>query len=51
MDKVIRAIELKPTGFPQLTADDVIKYVYLMTYGTFREFKTVFIIMIILKLF
>jgi hypothetical protein len=39
MDRVIRAIELKPTGFPQLTADDVIKYKYLMTYGTPREFS------------
>ncbi|MAV15719.1 MAG: hypothetical protein CMG08_02770 [Candidatus Marinimicrobia bacterium] len=38
MDKVVRAIELKPSGFPQLTADDVIKYKYLMTYGTPREF-------------
>ena len=37
--KKLGAIELKPTGFPQLTADDVIKYKYLMTYGTPREFS------------
>lgn len=38
LNGVIRGIELKPTGFPQLTADDVVKYKFLMTYGTPNEF-------------
>jgi hypothetical protein len=38
LNGVVRTIELKPTGFPQLTADDVIKYKFLMEYGTPREF-------------
>ena len=39
MDKIIRTIELKPTGFPQLTSSDVVKYKFLMTYGTPKEYK------------
>ena len=39
MNKIIRTIELKPTGFPQLTSSDVVKYKFLMTYGTPKEFK------------
>ena len=38
LNGVVRGIELKPTGFPQLTADDVIKYKFLMTYGTPYKF-------------
>ncbi|MBT3478396.1 MAG: hypothetical protein HOA15_05285 [Candidatus Marinimicrobia bacterium] len=38
LNGVLRTIELKPTGFPQLIADDVIKYKFLMEYGTPREF-------------
>jgi len=38
LNGVVRGIELKPTGFPQLTADDVVKYKFLMTYGTPNEF-------------
>ena len=38
-DGIVRTIELKPTGFPQLTANDVVKYKFLMTYGTPKEFK------------
>lgn len=39
MNGIVRSVELKPTGFPQLTADDIIKYKFLMTYGTPREFS------------
>ncbi len=39
MNGVVRTIELKPTGFPQLTAEDVIKYKFLMEYGTPQEFS------------
>jgi len=39
MNKILRTIELKPTGFPQLTSNDVVKYKFLMTYGTPKEFK------------
>ena len=39
MHGVVRTVELKPTGFPQLTADDVIKYKFLMEYGTPKEFS------------
>ena len=38
LNGVVRSIELKPTGFPQLTAADVIKYKFLMEYGTPQEF-------------
>ncbi len=38
MNGVVRTIELKPTGFPQLTAEDVIKYKFLLEYGTPQEF-------------
>ena len=38
LNGVVRGIELKPTGFPELTADDVVKYKFLMTYGTPNEF-------------
>ena len=34
MNGVVRTIELKPTGFPQLMAEDIIKYKFLMQYGT-----------------
>ena len=39
MNGIVRTIELKPTGFPQLTSNDVVKYKFLMTYGTPKEFK------------
>ena len=39
MHGVVRTVELKPTGFPQLTADDVIKYKFPMEYGTPKEFS------------
>ena len=39
MNGIVRTIELKPTGFPQLTANDIVKYKFLMTYGTPKEFK------------
>ena len=39
MNAIVRTIELKPTGFPQLTSNDVVKYKFLMTYGTPKEFK------------
>ena len=32
MNGIVRGVELKPTGFPQLTADDIIKYKFLMTW-------------------
>lgn len=38
LNGVVRSIELKPTGFPQLIAADVIKYKFLMEYGTPQEF-------------
>ena len=38
LNGVVRSIELKPTGFPQLIAADVIKYKFLMEYGTPKEF-------------
>ncbi|MBT5440739.1 MAG: hypothetical protein HOK88_05375 [Candidatus Marinimicrobia bacterium] len=39
MNGVVRTIELKPTGFPQLTANDVIKYKFLMEYGTPNKYN------------
>ncbi len=39
MNAIVRAVELKPTGFPQLTSDDIIKYKFLMNYGTPKEFS------------
>ena len=39
MNGIVRTIELKPTGFPQLTSNDVVKYKFLMIYGTPKEFK------------
>jgi hypothetical protein len=42
LEDVIRTTELKPTGFPQLTADDVLKYKILMEYGTPKEFDGVY---------
>ena len=39
MNGVVRTVELKPTDFPQLTAEDVIKYKFLMEYGTPNEFS------------
>ena len=39
MNGVVRTVELKPTGFPQLMAEDVIKYKFLMEYGTPNEFS------------
>lgn len=38
LNGLVRSIELKPTGFPQLIASDVIKYKFLMEYGTPQEF-------------
>ncbi|MFQ6612719.1 MAG: hypothetical protein ACE5D2_06415 [Fidelibacterota bacterium] len=42
LEDVIRTTELKPTGFPQLTADDVLKYKILMEYGTPKDFDGVY---------
>jgi len=42
MEDVVRLTELKPTGFPQLTADDVLKHKILLEYGTPREFDGVY---------
>ena len=39
MNGIVRGVELKPTGFPQLTSDDIIKYKFLMNYGTPKEFS------------
>ena len=39
MNGIVRGVELKPTGFPQLTSDDVIKYKFLINYGTPKEFS------------
>ena len=39
MNGVVRTVELKPTDFPQLMAEDVIKYKFLMEYGTPNEFS------------
>ncbi len=39
MNGVVRTVELKPTDFPQLMAEDVIKYKFLMEYGTPNEFN------------
>ena len=39
MNGVVRTVELKPTDFPQLMAEDVIKYKFLMEYGTPNEFR------------
>ena len=38
MNGVIRTIELKPTEFPQLMAEDIVKYKFLMEYGTPSEY-------------
>ena len=38
MNSVIRTIELKPTEFPQLMAEDIVKYKFLMEYGTPSEY-------------
>jgi len=38
LNGVVRTIEMKPTSFPQLTAEDVIKYKFLLEYGTPRDF-------------
>ncbi len=38
LERVVKKIELRDTGFPQLTAGDVIKHKILMVYGTPREF-------------
>ena len=38
MNGVIRKIELKPTEFPQLMAEDIVKYKFLMEYGTPSEY-------------
>ena len=40
-DNVVKKIKLKDTGFPQLTAEDVIKHKVLMEYGTPKEFDGV----------
>tara|TARA_B100000579_G_scaffold423359_1_gene426439 strand:- start:938 stop:1705 length:768 start_codon:yes stop_codon:yes gene_type:complete len=39
MNGVVRTVELKPTDFPQLMAEDIIKYKFLMEYGTPNEFN------------
>ncbi|MEE8335380.1 MAG: hypothetical protein V3S48_02970 [Candidatus Neomarinimicrobiota bacterium] len=42
MEDVVRITELKPTGFPQLTADDVLKHKILLEYGTPKEYDGVY---------
>ena len=41
LESVVKKIKLKDTGFPQLTAEDVIKHKVLMEYGTPKEFDGV----------
>lgn len=41
LDGVSKRIGLKSTGFPQVTADDVLKHKILLSYGTPREFDGV----------
>ena len=41
LESVIKKIKLKDTGFPQLTAEDVIKHKVLMEYGTPKEYDGV----------
>ena len=41
LENVVKKIKLKDTGFPQLTAEDVIKHKVLMEYGTPKEFDGV----------
>jgi hypothetical protein len=41
LERVVRTVELKDTGFPQLTADDVIKHKVLMVYGTPQNYDGV----------
>lgn len=42
LEGLTRKTELKPTGFPQLTADDILKHKILMEYGTPKEFDGVY---------
>lgn len=42
LEGLSRTTELKPTGFPQLTADDVLRHKILMEYGTPKEFDGVY---------
>jgi hypothetical protein len=41
LESVVKKIKLKDTGFPQLTAEDVIKHKVLMEYGTPKEYDGV----------
>jgi|TARA_B110000263_G_scaffold123579_1_gene107457 hypothetical protein len=41
LESVVKKIKLKDTGFPQLTAEDVIKHKVLMEYGTPTEYDGV----------
>ena len=38
LDVILKSIKLRDTGFPQLTADDVLKHKVLMEYGTPHDF-------------
>jgi hypothetical protein len=38
MNAVVKSVEILDTGFPQLTADDVLKHKVLMEYGTPKDF-------------
>ena len=38
LDGILKSVELLATGFPQLTADDVLKHKVLMEYGTPNDF-------------
>ncbi len=38
LDVILKTIKLRDTGFPQLTADDVLKHKVLMEYGTPHNF-------------
>ena len=39
MNGIVRGVELKPTGFPQLTADDIIKYKFFDDLWNSKEFS------------
>ena len=41
MNAVVKSVEILDTGFPQLTADDVLKHKVLMEYGTPKDFDGV----------
>lgn len=38
LEQITKTVEMKKTGFPQLTADDVLRHKILFVYGTPKEF-------------